>query len=177
MSFPQGFEITKKGQFFNPSKLAPGKYKIRPLTDWIAGNETWINDADGRPKPVRCQWSEHFPQHVLDMRRIDDEGQPSPVKEFIACAVWNYQEETLQVFSCDKSSINLAIQQLENSEEWGDTKSYDLIIEKTGAGMNTKYTVTPCKPKEAPVEAIASLEMLQPDMSALFRGEYPMKSE
>ena len=48
-----------------------------------------------------------------------------------------------------QSTVQKQLTELDRNSEWGNLTAYDVIVTRSGDGMDTTYTVTPC-PK-APV--------------------------
>jgi hypothetical protein len=68
-----------------------------------------------------------------------------------------------------------ALTQYLYSPKWGDPTAYDVLIHKSGEGLETRYQVT-VDPKEALDEGIVTLyQDMQLDLAALYRGEDPFK--
>jgi len=146
-------------------KLKQGANKIRILDSAVIGYEWW-EDVDGGRRPVR----------VSTFKEAVSQGQ-EPIKHFWAFPVWNYDENAVQIMEVTQKTIMSALKALVENEDWGDPKNYDITISRSGEGMETEYNVTPSPQKPLPVEAKQEMEDLQPDLTALFRGEDPFKQE
>ena len=66
-----------------------------------------------------------------------------------------------------------ALQDLEDNEDWGDLKGYDVTITQAKEGGKTSYTVTPSPTKDLNLEAKQAWDSNTLDLSKLFAGEYP----
>lgn len=141
MALPQGFkQETAIGKYTLNNLRSGSKVKIRILSDFIDGKSVW-GDVDGKRTPTRRRAGEAIPVGAIGVNRFT--GKPESIKQFIAAVVYNYVTEQVEVFETDKSTIIEQIVGIENDEDWGDTKEYDLSIGKTGEDMETKYTVLP----------------------------------
>lgn len=126
----------------NYLKLQEGENKIRILSNAIDGWEDWTVDR----KPVRFSY---------DQKPRAPISPDKPIKHFWACIVWNYNEKKVQIYQITQASIRRAIEALGKDEDWGNPFYYDLKINKTGEGIETKYSVTPA-PQKPIDEAIRS---------------------
>jgi hypothetical protein len=98
------------------------------------------------------------------------------VKHFWAFAVWNYDTESVELLEVTQATIQSAILSLVKDEDWGDPKQYDIKINRTGDGFETKYTVTPRPKKDTPKEALEAYKETPINLEALFTGDNPFGS-
>jgi len=162
----QAPERNEGGAYFKPKK---GDSKIRILSQPIVGYQYW-NDQN---KPVR---SKKHPGNPAD-RRINDQGKPEPIKFFWACVIWVAESESVAIWEFTQGSIQRAIENLNDSDEWGDPREYDLTVKRSGDGLETEYAVIPSPPKplsEAVKQAYSAANI---DLTALYRGENPFSGE
>lgn len=117
----------------NYAKLEDGNNKFRILSKPVLG---WVGWENG--KPLRFRFKDK-PERTFD--------QGKPARHFWAMVVWNDKAKAVQILEITQSMIQKFIQDLSKSEEWGPPFDYDITINKTGKEKNTKYTVTPSKPK------------------------------
>lgn len=157
---PEDFEsVTTKKPYINLGKLAPGEYKFRIVLRPIAG---WIDWHDRKPLRFRPK---DKPKAPVDPTK--------PIRPFWAIYVWDYKEEGLFIMEITQNSIRCALEDLAKNEDWGDLTGFDFKIKKTGAGIETNYTVTPVphKPMES---AIKECLITQPvRLEALYEGLDP----
>jgi len=109
--------------------------------------------------------------------RVLSDARPN-INYFWAMTVWNYKENKVQVLTITQKTIMGALVQLEeNTEDFGDLKNYDIIINKSKVGDKTSYTVqgTPSKPLTEEIKT--AFEESKVDLSKLFDGKYPMGDE
>lgn len=76
---------------------------------------------------------------------IKDDGK---VKEFRAFVVRNYDDSQLQVMEITQATIKQQLFEYSKDEDYGDPKTYDIKINRTGKDLETKYQVKPLPPKE-----------------------------
>jgi len=125
----------------NYLKLEPGENKLRIMGQIIDGWEAWADNPEGGRKVFREKdaWKalELVKMGVLDKQQ----------KQFYAAIVWNYRTEQFECMVQTQKSIKEGIYLTYSDEDWGNPNDYDIVISKTGSGMETKYTVIP-KPKK-----------------------------
>lgn len=167
MAIPPGATIPKPvGQFM---RLEDGKNKFRILSNIVIGWEGWQNK-----KPFR---------HEGDVCRIKDSevdlnqnGKPN-INYFWAMAVWNYAESKVQVLQLTQKTVMSPLYDLEQNEDWGDLKNYDVEINRKKEGDKTTYTVIGIPPKPLSKEITKAYEESEVDLQKLFAGEYPMPAD
>ncbi|MCR4343091.1 MAG: hypothetical protein NUV40_04350, partial [Patescibacteria group bacterium] len=96
------------------------------------------------------------------------------IKKFWAFVIWNYQDEAIQILEITQKGLREGIQALIRNKAWGNpVNTYDLVVNKKGTGLTTKYTVQP-NPKEPTDKAIAEAYKNTPvNLEALFTGQDP----
>jgi hypothetical protein len=147
-------------------RFKQGENKFRVLSSAIVGWESWVDD-DGKRKPLRFRMDEKIP-----VDKIGDDP-----KHFWAFVVWNYAEEKIQILEITQKGIMKSIQSLVSDEDWGDPKNYDLVVTRTGEGLETEYQVNPKPKKELDKGIIQFYKDLNINLEALFSGGDPFKSE
>lgn len=163
-SLPKNIEIPRSsGQF---AKLAEGKNKFRVLSDAIVGWEGWKNKKPFRHEGQVCRIK---PEDV----DLNQSGYPN-INYFWAMVVWNYNDNKIQVLEITQKTIMGALQNLEETPEWGDLKNYDIQITRSKVGDKTTYTVAGIPPKPVSSDILTAYEKSEVDLKKLFKGEYPM---
>lgn len=164
---PEGYEVPEA-----PSKymrLVKGTNRFRILTKPIFGNEYWIETKDGR-KPVRKR-----PDENIDLEEVDRDDQ---IKHFWAMPVWNYEIGAIQVLEITQRSILKEIYNIAKDSDWGSPLGYDISIEKTGDGMETRYSVNPKPLKPTDPKIVAQFNELKSfDISRLYDNGDPFGDE
>lgn len=173
MAIPKGTTIPSgSSQFFKP---AEGPNKVRFLSDFSVGWEGW---KDKKPLRHAGQVCRIKPEDV----DADKGGKPQ-IKYFWAAAIWNYQHHKdedgkwvggVQVYEITQKSIMQKLQALEEQEDWGDVKGYDVSVRKEGSGMETEYDVIAIPPKPLDPEIQRAYAAADVKVEALFEGGYPM---
>ena len=148
-------------------KLVKGSNQFRVMTQPAIGYEVWEESAEGR-KPHRFK---DFKQAVNSPYAGDK------IKHFWAFAVWNYAAKQVQVLQITQKSIMKAIEALHADDDWGDPLTYDLVVNRTGDGMDTEYTVQPKPKKPVTEEMTEALKVSKVDLESLFTGNYPMSEQ
>jgi hypothetical protein len=185
----EAFEARKSassgGNYLNPSSVSEGdKLRITFLgDDSLAGWQCWATSSDGKRIPLRFA-AEPTPDDIKT--RAAEEGataDPSECKAFYAFAVWNYDDERVQVFQFHQTGIAAPIiEALSDEEIEAEPGAYDFIIKASGSGMDKRYSVTPMpgkrrQPKiESQVDA-AWQKVVEAgfDLKALLMGGDPFK--
>lgn len=168
MSFLQkGYQIPKQESGY--MKLEEGDNTFRVLSSAITGWEWWIDDPKNKEK--------RKPLRVKDQAEIPDNALRADPKHFWAFAVWNVEEERVQILELTQRTIMTAIERLVRNEKWGDPKEYDITVFRSGKELNdTNYTVTP-NPKEKLDPGIVKMyKDMKIDLEALYRGDDPFAS-
>ena len=148
----------------NFTRLTEGTHKLRVLSSAIVGYEGW-GEKDGKKAPVRYE--------VEEVPPFGPDGKEP--KYFWAFSVWNYEQERIQIMEITQKTIRTAIQAYVDNEAWGDPKTYDLVITRTGKEMqDTEYTVVANPHSDPPV-----VKDELPDLKVWMEGgdPFPKKEE
>lgn len=146
----------------NYTKFTEGENRIRIIGELIAGWETWVHDGD-KNRPYRQQ----KPFKAVEMKEMGSDGKQ---KQFYAGLVWNYTTNQNEVMLITQKSIKEGIYNASNDPDWRSYQTYDIVITRTGSGMDTSYGFMP-KPHSA-FEGDATVKC---DLTALYRGEDPFE--
>lgn len=130
-------------------KLGQGENRIRVLSDAIDGYLYWL-DKNGEIVPKGERGGEGA--KPIRVRSLEEAMEKNPgsqydSKQFVTFIVWNYEDEAIQILELTQRSLIKAIDGLYRSEDWGDPKEYDIVIEKKGEKLETEYSVRPVPPK------------------------------
>lgn len=164
---PSNYEAPQGGNYM---KLQIGENRFRVLGPAVVGNLFWTTDGEGGRKPVRRRMGEAIHDDELGM---DAHGKPERVRHFWAFPVWNVTAKQVQILEVTQRTIQESILSLNESQDWGDPTGYDIIIRKSGSGLDTEYNVLPGKAEPTPTEAQREYLKANIDMDALFRGGDP----
>jgi len=149
-------------------KLQDGENIFRILSSAITGYSYWTTEN----KPVRGK--EPFitiPSNI----RLKDDGFPTPIKHFWAFVVWNYNSGALEIMEITQTSIQNFMLAYVNDKQWGDPKEYDIKINRTGAGLETKYTVIASPHAPAVLEITKAYADKPINLKALYEGGNPFE--
>lgn len=143
--------------------MVDGSNKFRILTSPILGFQYWTDER----KPVRSREAFKFIPNDAD---ISNGFKP---KHFWAFVVYNYAEAAVQILELTQSTIQSALTDLIQSEDWGDPRGYDLTVNRKGSKLDTEYTVQPSPHKELAADIKAAFEAKKINLEALFDGANP----
>lgn len=143
-------------------KFKQGANKFRILTDVETGFVWWTQATDEalNGKPVRVK---NYPDVIPANMKTD-----SGIKETWVFKVWDYADSSIKIAEITQSTIQREIFELESSEEWGDTKGYDLTINRTGEKLGTKYSVQPSPHKELAPEIKEAFDKSEIDLKEMW---------
>ncbi len=153
--FPPNYE--KPASNSNYLKLEEGQNKIRILSSAITGWIYWIDDEEGKRKPIRSK------------EKNNDDS-----KHFWSFIVWDYKDSKIKVAEITQASIQDAIFSLHNSE-WGSPVDYDLMIDRTGQKLETRYTVMPAPKTELTPDILTTYQQANINLEALYDGADPFE--
>lgn len=161
------------GSYFNPSKLQDGQSArfrvVSPAA--VTGFEVWTED--NRPLRFRERPSaEKLPSNV----RRNKSGAPD-IKQFLATLVFSYEDDTFKLAMFTQKSILQGIAQYARDEDYGHPNRYDMVLTRTGTGMETKYALTPKPPKDIDAAIIERLDSFHCRLEAIFDGEDPFQAD
>lgn len=157
---PEGYEDLKTEKaFWKMKDMKDGDNRLRIVSKPIAG---WIDWHD--KKPVRY-------------RTKNKPGKPynpeKPIKAFWAFHVWDYAREGLFVLEISQSSLLKALTSIAEDKDWGDFTKYDIKINKSGSGKDTRYTLTPLPHKPLNDSIVAAIARSPVRLEALYDGGDP----
>lgn len=161
MSFyPNDFAM--KEQVSDYMKIVEGDQKIRILMKPIIGYETWSEEN----KPQRFSRFE---------QAVNSNSRDGKVKEFHAFIVWNYELGMIQLLNITQRGIQEWIYNQTLDEDWSDPTSYDIIIKRTGKGMNdTTYSMVAKMPKPMDQSISEALKAVKINWDEYFSGGHPI---
>lgn len=150
-------------------KLATGKNRFRVLSPAIVGNVFWKTNG-ANLMPVRRRIGEKIEASELE---TNDRGEREAVKHFWAFVVWNYATNAVQILEVTQATVRSAIFALSDSEEWGDPAGYDLVVTRSGEGLNTEYQVQPTPARPVDPGIVRAYQVMGINLDALFVGGDP----
>jgi hypothetical protein len=163
MFLPKNYEVPESGGSY--LKLGQGATKFRIVSDAVLGFEYW----NANNKPVRLKESpKNIPPDISD---------DSKIKHFWAFAVIDRSDGNIKILEITQATIRGAIKSLVDSEDWGDPKKYDITVNRTGEGLDTKYTVQPSPHNSLSKEEESLVKETSVKLEALFYGANPFDRE
>lgn len=155
----------------NYMRFKEGDNKFRVLSSAIIGWEYWTEDN----KPVRRRenWNT-----VPDDIKTEKDGSVR-INHFWAFVVWNYEVQKVQILELTQKGIMKYMQSLTKNPKWGDPKGYDIIVNRTGSGLDTEYTCTADPHSELDEKITKQYEEMNIRLEAIYDGGDPfgMKKE
>lgn len=166
---PDDYKI-QESTWWNYFKITEDPQEFRILTSPILWYEYFAVDGD-RSYPVRQK--EPFDGIPGDSR---DGSTP---KEFWAFVVWNHNLAKLQVMEITQQSIKKEIlKYVQDAENWGDPKTYDFRVFRTGKWKETRYTIAPLPKSKFESEELynaALADASKINLAALYENWDPFK--
>lgn len=159
---PEGYKQPDNSDFM---KLTEGENTFRVLSSAVVGFKYWTNEN----KPVRSRTP--FASKPDDIK-MEKDGK-FKISHFWAFLVWNYGAEKVQVLEIPQASIQAGIKALVDNKKWGNPKSYDITITRSGDGLDTEYAVMPNPHTELELDEVADMKVKEANLDALFEGKYP----
>lgn len=154
-----GYEPKKTiGNYF---RYEDGENTIRILSSAITGWEYFNKDN----KPIRSK--DEFEELPSDIK------QGGKIKEFWSFVIWNVALEKIQIMEVTQKTIMTQILALIKNPKWGDVKTFDLSITKTGKSLETSYSVVPNPKTDLPDIVKAQYENSKINLSELYNGGNP----
>ena len=169
MSFlPTSYEIPQAtGNGGSYMKLLPGENKVRILSAPITGWLYWSTED----KPIRLPSQPTYKPY--DMRQVNQWGNPEKLKHFWCLSVYNFAADTVAILEITQASLQKAIIDLYQDEEWGDPRDYSIKIMKTGEKLETEYSVIPLRPQPLSDNVRVLVEDRPIVLEALYYGADP----
>ena len=174
------------GNYLNPGRVSEGdKLRFTILgDDSVVGHQVFI---DGPEKPMALKFRDEPSASDIEERAAEVGGRvrkDEEVKKFLAFAIWNYEDEKVQLFQFSQASIATPlIAYLSDEEIEAETELYDFVLSATGSGKEKRYNVTalPGRRRKADVnkqvEAAWGEAMGEGfDLTRLFSGADPFKA-
>ena len=169
---PKGYEDSKSlnEQGGGYMKFVKGVNRFRIMCAPIVGWEWWEETSEGKKTPKRVKIDTK-----IDVTTVSD---PESIKRFWAMVVYNYEAKKLQILEITQKGIQKTLTSYAGDSDWGSpVGTYDIVITRTGDGLETEYGVMP-KPKSDMDEGIVQLyKDTDISLGALYEGGDPFKVE
>lgn len=150
-SVKEAFESRKAsastGNYLNPGSISEGdKIRLSILGDEsVSGWEVWVDGNGGKRLPLR--FADEPTRADIKARASEcDATVPADAtcKQFLAFAVWNYNDSKVQVFQFSQSTlVGGFINALSDEEIEAEPALYDFTVSSTGTGRDKRYAVLP----------------------------------
>lgn len=137
---PENYEAPTGGGGF--TKLESGDNRMRILSSPLM---LWIAWADGKPSRTKFISKDNKPAKGA--------GEKDSVRHGWGLIIWNYNTESIEVFELQSQDIIAALTTYAKDTDWGHPKNYDIVINKSGAGLDTEYKFV-AKPAKAVSDVI-----------------------
>ena len=143
-------------------KWLQGENRLRVLAEPISGFGYWVDN-----KPIRVKSNSEL------------SGKEEDVKYFWALPVYNYAYNEIQVLEITQKTILTELKALNGDKDWGDLTKYDIVVTRSGEGMETKYSVMPKPAKDLAKEAAQKWADVKKvlDLNKLFDNGDPFESD
>lgn len=164
---PNDYEVPSSSD--NYMKFEQGDNKFRILSSPVIGWEYWVSEGNSR-KPLRKRMDQPF--------SINEVEEVEKIKHFWAMVVYNYQTKKIQVLEITQKGIQKTLKALAKDEDWGSpVMTYDIVVNKTGEKMETKYEVLPKPAKKIDEMILEAYKDMKINLEALFEGKDPFVEE
>lgn len=147
------------------TKFPIGDIKVRALSSAIVGYEYFDNEN-------KVHRSKEPFEETPDIK------QNESVKEFWAFIVYNYTTKRIQIMEINKKSMMDQVMNYIKNPDWGSPKGYDITINRKGSTKNdTKYTIVASPHNAVDPSILEQLSKTKIDLTELYVGGDPFKSE
>lgn len=161
---PKNYSVPKASG--NYMRLEKGENKFRILSDQaLIGYEYWTAEN----KPVRLR---EFP-----MNQPNDMREDSKMKEFWIFVVWNYANKKVQILELTQTSIKEQLQTYVDDPDFGEPMGFDIVVKRSGDGLETKYSTIAKPPTDIPKEALEAYDPNKIDLEVLFDSGDPFLTD
>jgi hypothetical protein len=99
-----------------------------------------------------------------------------PQEHFWAFVVWNFDTTAVEILQLTQATIQSALQELLNNEDWGDPRNYSITINRKGEALDTEYSVVPSPANPTPADVLQAYKEKPINLEALFTGGNPFEA-
>ena len=157
-------------------KITDGEtIKIRILSDqFVEGWQYFTIDKKVRRFPDYAP--PNYAEYVGEISP-DFEGKPGSPRPYAAVVIYNYQRELVQVWTISQKTIVLALEALQQDEDFGDWPQYDIKINRARTDGKVTYSCVPLSARPLSPDIIAKIKAKPCNLKALWENKNPFKSE
>lgn len=151
------------------------RFKFRILGSAISGFTAW--SADNRPSRFRSEKDIPADFNWRLQEKGPHAGKRELPKAFWAFPCWDYETSEVKVWEVSQAGIRESIGGY--ARNWGSPVGYDLTVERSGKGLETKYTVVPSEKSPVPADAAKAWNECVAagfDLERLFDGGDPFSA-
>jgi hypothetical protein len=173
--------------FLNPSAIEDGgSARMAILSESaLTGVETWFTKNEGgMTKRITPEWPDEELLAQLEKQvggKVTERDGKRAIKHCSAFFVYDYETESVKVFSANQKTLLADIERLVSDEDYSDLSQWDLKISRTGKGTDTKYHAamvptkrTNTKVAQAVIQAWDDACNAGADLEVLYEGGYPL---
>lgn len=174
------------GDYLNPSAIEDGgSVRFAIVSDSpLEGIEIWFNKAEGgMTKRISAEWpdEELLAQYETEVNgTVTERDGRKAIKPCCAFFVFDYETESIRLFSANQKSLIGEINRLTADEDYSDLSQWDMKLTRNGKGTDTKYAamMVPTKRSNGKVAALVSAAWAEAkaagySLDALFYGGNP----
>lgn len=153
---PSGYVAPASGGF---SKLEIGDNTFRIVTNPVLMWVAWENKVVTR--------TPYMLNGVVTQKPTVPAGDNNSVSFTWALGVYNYKTKAVEVLDISQKGLQSAIEGYAGQDAWGHPSKYDIIINKTGTGKETKYSLRVNPPMPVSVDVSAAIADTPLDLNQL----------
>ena len=142
------------------TKFRTGDNRLRILAEPEKGYQAFVKGDDGKGHPVRRRSEGEL---IRAVGTTDTQ-----IKELWVMPVYNYATEKVEVLNVTQRGIQSDLQNLSEDEDWGSFLNYDVVVTRTGEGMETRYGTMPKPVKPVSEEIKAKWEQAGIELGRTF---------
>jgi len=177
------------GDYLNPSSIEDGSaVRFAILSESpLEGVEVWFTkNSGGMTKRVCPEWPDRKLlselETELDATVTERDGRQA-IKNCTAFFVYDFDMEKVRVFSANQKTLLQDLNRQLSDEDYADLSKWDVKLQRTGRGTDTKYHVSMVPTKrsstataKAVIQAWDAACSAGADLEALYSGGNPLSS-
>jgi hypothetical protein len=96
-------------------------------------------------------------------------------KTLLGVCRWNFDSKAIEILEITQTTIQTAMEELINSEEWGDPLGYSITVNRKGESLETEYSVVPSPAQPTPEGILEAYKAKPINLEALFTDGNPFE--